>query len=108
LIVTLFITLLLESVVVLAYSFWRKKPAHPILITSIFGNLTTQLLLWIALSLFFQNYLAALFLSEILIWLAETLLLYFIPANHLNIKEAIFLSLWMNLTSFTLGWFLPV
>jgi hypothetical protein len=65
-------------------------------------------MLWIALNLFFQNYLVTLFLSEILIWIAESLLLYSIPANQLSIKEAILLSLEMNLTSFTLGWFLPV
>ncbi len=105
---TLFITLLLESVNVLAYAFWRKKPVHPILATSICGNLITQSLLWVALNLFFQKYLATLLLSEILIWIAESLLLYFIPANQLSFKEAIFLSLGMNLTSFTLGWFLPV
>jgi hypothetical protein len=108
LIVTLFITLLLESAIVLAYAFWRKKPVHPILATSICGNLITQFMLWIALNLFFQNYLATLFISEILIWIAESLLLYFIPANYLSIKEASLLSLAINLSSFTLGWFLPV
>lgn len=65
-------------------------------------------MLWIALNLFFQNYLATLFISEILIWIAEGLLFYFIPANHLSIKEASLLSLAINLSSFTLGWFLPV
>ena len=107
-IVTLFITLLLESAIVLAYSFWRKKPVHPILATSICGNLITQSLLWVALNLFFQNYLATLFISEILIWIAESFLLYSVPANHLSFKAASLLSLAMNLSSFVLGWFLPV
>jgi len=69
LIVTLFITLLLESAVVLAYAFWRNKPVYPILVTSICGNVITQLMLWVALNLFFQNYLATLVISEILIWI---------------------------------------
>lgn len=107
-IVTLVITLIIESVVIVGFSYWVKKPVKPILFTSICGNLITQSMLWIALNLFFQNYLVTLFLSEILIWTAESLLLYSIPANQLNITEAILLSLGMNLTSFTLGWFLPV
>ncbi len=105
---TLVITLILESAVVIAYALWAKKSIKPILATSICGNLITQSLLWIVLNLFFQNYVVTLFTSEILIWIAESLLLYSIPANHLSFKEAILLSLGMNLTSFTLGWFLPV
>jgi len=77
-------------------------------VTSICGNVITQLMLWVALNLFFQNYLATLVISEILIWITESLLLYSVPANHLIIKEASLLSLAMNLSSFTLGWFLPV
>lgn len=107
-IVTLVITLIIESVVIIGFSHWANKPVKPILFTSICGNLITQSMLWIALNLFFQNYLVTLFLSEILIWIAESFLLYSIPANHLDFKEAILLSLGMNLTSLTLGWFLPV
>ena len=105
---TLVITLILESAIVIAYSLWAKKSVKSILATGICGNLITQSMLWIALNLFFQNYLVTLFLSEVLIWIAESLLLYSIPANHLDLKETILLSLGMNLTSFTLGWFLPV
>jgi len=105
---TLVITLILESAVVIAYSLLAKKSIKPILATSICGNLITQSMLWIALNLFFQNYLVTLFISEILIWIVESLFLYFIPANDLSFKETILLSLGMNLTSFTLGWFLPV
>lgn len=106
-IVTLGITLILESAVIIAYSLWAKKSVIPILVASICGNLITQSMLWIALNLFFQNYLVTLFISEILIWIAESIFLYFIPANDLSIKEAVLLSLGMNLTSFTLGWYLP-
>jgi hypothetical protein len=71
-------------------------------------NLITQSLLWIALNLFFSHYLIALLVSEILIWLIESILLYSFPANQLGFMEALFLSLSMNLTSFALGWFLPI
>jgi hypothetical protein len=108
LIVTLFITIIIESLVVIGYSLWRQKPVQPILFTSICGNLITQLLLWIVLNLFLQNYLVVLLIAEILIWIIESVLLYSIPANHLNLKEAALLSLGMNVFSFALGWSLPI
>ncbi|HSB01807.1 MAG TPA: hypothetical protein VLE49_14245, partial [Anaerolineales bacterium] len=65
-------------------------------------------LLWVVLNLFFRNYLVTLLIAETLIWMAEGVLLYSIPANRLRFSEAILLSLGMNLVSFALGWFLPV
>lgn len=107
-IVTLFITIVIEGIVVLVYSLWYGKPAGAILVTTICGNLVTQSLLWIALQVFFRAYLITLISAETLVWIAEGLLLYSIPANHLSFKEAALLSLGMNLLSFSLGWFLPV
>ena len=107
-IITLIITIIVESVVVLGYSLWRKKPLQPILFTSICGNLITQSLLWVMLNVFFQNYLVTLFGAEILIWIIEAFLLYVVPANQLSFKEAILLSLGMNGSSFAIGWFLPI
>jgi hypothetical protein len=105
---TLLITIVVESAVGLAYSIWRTKPTVPILLTSIFANLITQSLLWIGLNLFFRHYLVTLFVAEILIWIIESVLLYLFPANHLDLKESTLLSLMMNLTSFGIGWFLPI
>jgi hypothetical protein len=94
--------------IVIAYSIWRRKPLGPILLTSAVANLFTQLLLWVGLNIFFQNYLIALFIVEILIWLMESFLLGYFPANQLRFKDAIFLAFSMNLASFVFGWFLPV
>lgn len=105
---TLLITILVESVVVIGYSFGRRKPLRSILLTSICGNLLTQSLLWIVLNLFFSSYLITLLIAEVLIWLVESLLLYSIPANRLRFSDAIVLSLMMNLASFAFGWVLPV
>ena len=105
---TLLITIIIEGVVVVGFSHWKKKPVRPILFTSICGNLVTQSLLWIGLNLFFRNYLVTLLIAEILISAMEGLMLYSIRPNRLNPKEAAFLSLGMNATSFMLGWFLPV
>ena len=107
-ILTLVITIFVEGVIVSGYSFWRKKPLGPILATSIAANLVTQSFLWVGLNLFFQHYLIILFVAEIVIWMIESLLLYRFPANQLQLQEAALLSLAMNLTSFILGWFLPI
>ncbi len=107
-IATLPVTLLVEGLLGFVYALWRRKPVVPILITSLFANLVTQSLLWLALNLFFQHYLATLLISEVLIWMLESLFLYALPANRLRLGEAILLSLGMNLASFAAGWFLPM
>ena len=105
---TLAITILVEGAVGIGYAVWRRKPLVPILITGIFANLITQSLLWIALTVFFQSYLVTLFAAEILIWLIEAVLFYKVRSNQLNLGDALLLSLAMNLSSFALGWWLPV
>ena len=105
---TLSITLLVEGVVCLGYTIRWRKPSGSIFITSIFINLITQSILWVALSLFYQHYLAVLLIAEILIWVLEGYLLYGLRFNQLKVREAFVLSLMMNLSSFGIGWFLPV
>jgi hypothetical protein len=105
---TLAITILTEAAVALGYSIWRSKPIFPVLLTSLFANFATQSLLWIVLDIFFQHYFITLFVAEAIVWMIESVLLYCVRANRLNLGEAAFLSLSMNLTSFLLGWFLPV
>ena len=105
---TLSITLLVEGVVCLGYSIWRRKPSGSIFITSIFINLISQSFLWVALSLFYQHYLVVLLVAEISIWVIESFMLYGLRFNQLKIREAFVLSLMMNLSSFGVGWFMPV
>ena len=107
-IATLLITILVEAVVLTGYGLWSKKPISVLLIASVFVNVVTQSFLWIILSLFFQHYLLALAAAEILVWVAEGALLYFIPVNRLGLTEAFILSLSMNAASLATGWFLPV
>ena len=99
---------MIEEIIASGYATWRRKPLGPILLTSIGANLITQSLLWLGLNIFFQKYLIALSVGEILIWLLEGFLLSFVPANKLALQEAVLLSFLMNLSSFALGWFLPV
>jgi hypothetical protein len=105
---TLFITILVEGVVCLGYSIWRMKPIGSIFITSIFANLITQSLLWSTLNLFYNHYLITLCVAEILIWVIESFMLYGLRFNQLKVRDAFVLSLMMNLSSFGIGWFLPV
>jgi hypothetical protein len=106
--VTLLITVLVEGAVAIIYSIWREKPVLPILLTSVFGNLVTQSMLWIVLTLSFRHYLITLAFAEVLVWGIESLLFYGIPANDLKLKEAALLSLIMNGISLAVGWVLPV
>jgi hypothetical protein len=71
-------------------------------------NIFTQSLLWLGLNLFFRQYLLTLMVAEVLIWAIESILLYGVASNGLQLREAFLLSLSMNLISFTIGWFLPV
>jgi hypothetical protein len=105
---TLLITILVEGLVAIVYSTRRRKPVIPILLTSVLGNLVTQSMLWIVLTLSFRYYLISLFLVEILVWGIESMLFYAIRANQLKLKEAALISLGMNSISLAFGWFLPV
>ena len=105
---TILITVVLEGLIVIGFCARYNKPLLPILGTSGLGNVVTQWLLWTVLQTFFQHYLAALLVTEILIWFLEGLLLYLIPWNQLKWTESMLLSMAMNLSSFAIGWFLPV
>ncbi len=105
---TLIITIFVEGLIVSGYALWRRKPLGPILFTSVVANLITQSLLWAVLNLFFQHYLVVLLISEVLIWIIESILLFRFAANQLGMWEATLLSLFMNTASLALGWFLPV
>ncbi len=105
-IVTLSLTLLIESILVLAFAVWRRKPAGGLWLTCLTANLITQSLLWLALSLFFRHYWPTLLLMEIIIWLVEGLIYHRIRANRLTLRESFLLSLAANLTSFMAGFWI--
>ena len=105
---SLLFTLFVEGIVVLGYALWRKKPGGRLLLASVIANGATQSILWLILNLFPNHYLTTLFITEIFIWLIESLIFYGWPGSQLAWREAVLLSLGMNLASFGLGWFLPV
>lgn len=105
---SLLVTILIEGVIVLVYALWKGKPVGRLLLTSLLANILTQSMLWAALNFFFAHYLTALIITEIFIWLIEGAFLRLFPGNRLGWREAILLSLAMNLASFGFGWLLPV
>jgi hypothetical protein len=107
-IATLAVTLLVESAVVAVYAIWRRKPLKQLLISCLCANLFTQSILWLVLNAFPNHYLITLVVAEICIWAMEATILYLYCKNQLGLREAMRLSLVMNLASFGLGWVLPV
>jgi len=107
-IITLILTIFIEGAIACGFALWRKKLAGWILAASILANIVTQFLLWGVLNLFTGHYLITLFVTEIFIWPFESAILYYFPGTRLDWREALMLSLGMNLTSFGIGWFLPV
>jgi hypothetical protein len=107
-IATLSITIIVESIVVSGYAVFYKKPIIHLLFSCLLANLLTQPLLWQVLQVFIQHYLIVLFIAEFWIWIIESAILFLYPYNHLRLRQALGLSLAMNLASFAAGWFLPV
>jgi hypothetical protein len=105
---SLLITILVEGIVVYVYAALTKKPAGNLLLASFIVNVFTQSILWIALGIFFRYYLIALFTAEVLIWMAESLMMHRLSIGQLTMREAIFISLFMNFASFGVGWLLPI
>jgi len=105
---TLLITIFIEGSIVFAYCRWIGKPLHPILSISVAGNVLTQGMLWGVLHFFFRYYLAALLISELMIWFVEAVLLTLPGKTQVTLRQALWLSLLMNLASFGIGWALPV
>lgn len=105
---TLLLTLVCEGLVVLGFARWRGKPWPSLLLTACLADVLTQTLLWLALTTLDADYLRVLVAAEVGIWLLEAVFLRCVPANRLTWREALLLSLAMNLVSLGMGWFLPV
>ena len=105
---TLPLTIFVESMVVLVYCAIQKRSAGALLQASLIVNVFTQVLLWLALRMFFRYYMVTLITAEVLICPVEGLFLYWLPGDNLKLSQAMILSLCMNAASFGVGWFLPV
>jgi hypothetical protein len=109
---TLPLTLLIESVLAIVYGKLREHSLLTLLTTVILANTITQPFLLIALFMMgaigrtgFMNYLL---LFEVIIWLAEAVMIYLPQRKVMAFKEALGLSLLLNATSFLIGLMLRV
>jgi uncharacterized protein YjeT (DUF2065 family) len=107
-IITFSVTIIVEGIVAGSCAVLYKKPVLHLLFSCLLANLLTQPLLWLVLQVFIQHYLMALFIAEFWIWVVEGVILFLYPYNRLRLRDALGLSLAMNLASFAAGWFLPI
>jgi hypothetical protein len=105
---TLSLTIAIEGIIIAIYALLRRRSLVKLLVSVLLANLATQFLLWVVLSLLLGNYLPVLLITELLIWLLESIILRVFPGNGLSWKEALLLSLVMNLASFGIGWLIPI
>ncbi len=66
-IVTLVITIFIESGILLGYSHWHKKPLLHLLFSGALANLFSQSVLWVFLTFFPHHYLVTLLTMEFFI-----------------------------------------
>jgi hypothetical protein len=105
----LVVTLIVELVLALAYTFWRRWPRTKLLTVVLMMNLITQPALWLFVSVFNGNstfWLLA--IGEVIVWLVESGILAFALRKQAKFWEALALSLALNLTSFGVGLLLPL
>jgi biotin transporter BioY len=102
------ITILVEGTLVAFYALWQRKPLKQLFFSCLCVNLFTQSILWVVLNCFPGYYLVTLTITEICIVGMEAIILFLYRYNQLKLREAILLSLAMNLTSFGIGWISPV
>ena len=107
-ITTFSITIIVESIVAGSYAILYKKPIFHLLFSCLLANLLTQPLLWLVLQVFIRDYLIALFIAEFCIWVVEGGILFLYAYSRLRLRDALGLSLAMNLASFAAGWLLPI
>ena len=107
-IITLVITILIEALLVVWFANYYSKPVSSLLLSSMLANIFTQSLLWLTLAFSPLDYLITLIFTEICIFLIEAFILFIIFTNQLTFRQALVLSLGINLASFTIGWFIPV
>lgn len=106
---TLPITLGLEAALALLYARLRRHDGLTLMTLTLLVNLITQPLLWIVLvGQSGESLLWVLGLFEVGIVLVEAVLLYLMQGKELPFKEALILSLLLNVDSFVVGLFLPI
>ena len=105
----IWITLLVELALALAYALWRKRSRTKLLTVVLMMNLVTQPLLWFAVQNYGNDaYALWLGVGEVIVWLVEAGILAVAMRKQAKFLEALALSLVLNLASFGVGLLLPI
>lgn len=104
----LLVTLICESLVILAFARWWNRPIRSLLLSGVLVNAMTQPFLWLWLAIFYRRYVIALLFAETFIVLSEAIFLKLISTRGLSWRESFLLSGAMNSLSFGVGLFLPL
>jgi hypothetical protein len=103
------LTVLIEGGIIIAYFSYRKQPWKILSALNLSGNLITQILLLIIISLFSATpQWGAIILAEGLIIVMEALILFWPQRRQVSFRDMLALSFILNLASFTIGLFLPI
>jgi hypothetical protein len=96
------ITLILELSVVSIYAF-KRKISKKIIVYALVANLISLSIVWFVFPLINIGTLFIILISETFAVLFESYFIYYFNKKALNLKQAFFLSLGMNIISFVLG-----
>lgn len=102
------LTILIEAVVALVYASLRKRSRLTLLTLVTLANLLTQPALWFVLGYESGVSYGVIGIVEFFIWLVEAVILYLTQRKTLSFKEALGLSLALNVASFLIGLVLRV
>ena len=104
------LTLLIEGILLAAYTKYRKQPLLIPLTLNLVGNLFTQILLWFLLINSLPGGMGwiAMLIVEGIIILSEALVLYWPQRTTVKFIEALSISFVLNLVSVSIGLFIPV
>jgi hypothetical protein len=104
------LTILIEGTLLAIYTTYRKQPRLIPLTLNLTGNLVTQLVLWFMLTNSNPGGMGWILflLAEAVIVFIEAAILYWPQPSQITIKQALSISLILNLVSVTIGLLLPI
>ena len=101
-VISLIITMILELIVASIY-ISKKQLSKRILLFVLLANLISLPIMWFVFPALLKNTSLFLLISEIFVFLLESLILYYFNKRELNLKQSFLLSFYMNIVSFLIG-----
>jgi hypothetical protein len=102
------ITVVVEEIIAVLYSVWRKRDRVAVPTAVLIANLITLPVFVALIAAGLMPSLGAQLLAEAVITFVEAIIIYLILRLSLTFREALVLSLVLNTASFVMGWLIPV